>query len=218
MISFAEAWNKYLLQGIIDTVYMVGWSTFFSVIIGFILAIALILTDKNGLRPNKVIYRVLDIIVNVFRSFPFIILILAVMPLTRLIVGKSIGNTAAIVPLTIGSAPFVARVIESSLKEVDKGIIEAAKSFGASDMQIIFKVMIKEAVPSIIRGITLSLILIIGYTAMAGALGAQGLGYVAISIGYQRFNNEMILYTVIILIILVETIQIFGDWIYKKLK
>ncbi|QAT41292.1 methionine ABC transporter permease [Clostridium sp. JN-9] len=218
MISFAEAWNKYLLQGIIDTVYMVGWSTFFSVIIGFILAIALILTDKNGLRPNKVIYRVLDIIVNVFRSFPFIILILAVMPLTRLIVGKSIGNTAAIVPLTIGSAPFVARVIESSLKEVDKGIIEAAKSFGASDMQIIFKVMIKEAVPSIIRGITLSLILIIGYTAMAGALGAQGLGYVAISIGYQRFNNEMILYTVIILIILVEAIQIFGDWIYKKLK
>lgn len=218
MISFAEAWNKYLLQGIIDTVYMVGWSTFFAVIIGFVLAIILILTDKNGLRPNKVVYRVLDIVVNVFRSFPFIILILAIMPLTRLIVGKSIGNTAAIVPLTIGAAPFVARVIESSLKEVDKGIIEAAKSFGASDMQIIFKVMIKEAVPSIIRGITLSLISIIGYTAMAGALGAQGLGYVAISIGYQRFNDEMILYTVIILIILVEAIQVFGDWMYKKLK
>lgn len=218
MISFAEAWNKYLLQGIIDTVYMVGWSTFFAVIIGFILAIVLILTDKNGLRPNKVVYRILDIIVNVFRSFPFIILILAIMPFTRLIVGKSIGNTAAIVPLTIGAAPFVARVIESSLKEVDRGIIEAAKSFGASDMQIIFKVMIKEAVPSIIRGITLSLISIIGYTAMAGALGAQGLGYVAISIGYQRFNDEMILYTVIILIILVEAIQVFGDWMYKKLK
>jgi D-methionine transport system permease protein len=218
MISFAEAWNKYLLQGIIDTVYMVGWSTFFAVIIGFILAIILILTDKNGLRPNKVVYRILDIIVNVFRSFPFIILILAIMPFTRLIVGKSIGNTAAIVPLTIGAAPFVARVIESSLKEVDRGIIEAAKSFGASDMQIIFKVMIKEAVPSIIRGITLSLISIIGYTAMAGALGAQGLGYVAISIGYQRFNDEMILYTVIILIILVEAIQVFGDWMYKKLK
>lgn len=218
MISFAEAWNKYLLQGIIDTVYMVGWSTFFAVIIGFILAIILILTDKNGLRPNNVVYRVLDIVVNVFRSFPFIILILAIMPLTRLIVGKSIGNTAAIVPLTIGAAPFVARVIESSLKEVDKGIIEAAKSFGASDMQIIFKVMIKEAVPSIIRGITLSLISIIGYTAMAGALGAQGLGYVAISIGYQRFNDEMIFYTVIILIILVEAIQVFGDWMYKKLK
>ncbi|MDF2880607.1 MAG: binding-protein-dependent transport system inner rane component [Clostridiaceae bacterium] len=218
MISFAEAWNKYLLQGIIDTIYMVGWSTFFAVIIGFILAIILILTDKNGLRPNKVVYRVLDIIVNIFRSFPFIILILAIMPVTRLIVGKSIGNTAAIVPLTVGAAPFVARVIESSLKEVDKGIIEAAKSFGASDMQIIFKVMIKEAVPSIIRGITLSLISIIGYTAMAGALGAQGLGYVAISIGYQRFNDEMILYTVIILIILVELIQVFGDWMYKKLK
>lgn len=218
MSNFAEAWNKYLFQGIIDTVYMVGWSTFFAVIIGFVLAIILILTDKNGLRPNKIIYRVLDITVNVFRSFPFIILIIAIMPLTRLIVGRSIGNTAAIVPLTIGAAPFVARVIESSLKEVDKGIIEAAKSFGASDMQIIFKVMIKEAVPSIIRGITLVLISIIGYTAMAGALGAQGLGYVAISIGYQRFNDQMIFYTVIILIILVEVIQVFGDWMYKKLK
>ncbi|MFA9396930.1 MAG: methionine ABC transporter permease [Clostridiaceae bacterium] len=218
MINFIDAWNKYLFQGLIDTIYMVGWSTLFAVILGFILAMILIVTDKNGLRPNKIIYRILDVIVNVLRSFPFIILILAIMPLTRLIVGKSIGNTAAIVPLTIGAAPFVARVIESALKEVDKGIIEAAKSFGASNIQIVFKVMIKEAFPSIIRGVTLVLISIIGYSAMSGALGAKGLGYVAISIGYQRFNPEMIFYTVIILIILVEIIQIVGDTLYKKLK
>lgn len=218
MGKFMEAWNNYLLQGIIDTSYMVGLSTLFAVLIGFILAIILIVTDKNGLRPNKVIYRILDFIINILRSFPFIILILALLPVTRFIVGKSIGNTAAIVPLTIGTAPFVARIIESSLKEVDKGIIEAAKSFGASDTQILFKVMIKEAIPSIIRGITLVIISVIGYSAMAGAIGAKGLGYVAISIGYQRFDDQLILYTVIILVILVQLIQLIGDTLYKKLK
>lgn len=218
MGKFMEAWNNYLLQGIIDTSYMVGLSTLFAVVIGFVLAIILIVTDKNGLRPNKVIYRILDFIINVLRSFPFIILILALLPVTRFIVGKSIGNTAAIVPLTIGTAPFVARIIESSLKEVDKGIIEAAKSFGASDIQILFKVMIKEAVPSIIRGITLVIISVIGYSAMAGAIGAKGLGYVAISIGYQRFDDQLILYTVIILVILVQLIQLIGDTLYKRLK
>jgi len=160
----------------------------------------------------------LDITINVFRSFPFIILIVAVIPVTRFIVGKAIGNTAAIVPLTIGAAPFVARIIESSLKEVDKGIIEAAKSFGASNFQIIFRVMIKEAVPSIVRGITLSIISLIGYAAMAGAIGAKGLGYVAIQIGYSRFDNALIFYTVVILILLVQGIQIIGDLLYKKLK
>ncbi|MFA6940059.1 MAG: methionine ABC transporter permease [Clostridiaceae bacterium] len=218
MGKFMEAWNNYLLQGIIDTSYMVGLSTLFAVAIGFILAIILIITDKNGLRPNKLIYRILDFIINVLRSFPFIILILALLPVTRFIVGKSIGNTAAIVPLTIGTAPFVARVIESSLKEVDKGIIEAAKSFGARDMQILFQVMIKESIPSIIRGITLVIISVIGYSAMAGAIGAKGLGYVAISIGYQRFDDQLILYTVIILVILVQLIQLIGDTLYKKLK
>lgn len=218
MGKFMEAWNNYLLQGIIDTSYMVGLSTLFAVIIGFILAIILIITDKNGLRPNKIIYRILDFIINVLRSFPFIILILALLPVTRFIVGKSIGNTAAIVPLTIGTAPFVARIIESSLKEVDKGIIEAAKSFGASDMQILFQVMIKESIPSIVRGITLVVISVIGYSAMAGAIGAKGLGYVAISIGYQRFDDQLILYTVIILVILVQLLQLIGDALYKKLK
>ena len=218
MSNFIKAWDTYLLEGIIDTIYMVGWSTVFAVIIGFILAITLVLTDKEGLRPNKIIYRVLDITINVFRSFPFIILIVALIPVTRLLVGKAIGNTAAIVPLTIGAAPFVARIIESSLKEVDKGIIEAAKSFGTSNMQIIFKVMIKEAVPSIVRGITLSIISLIGYATMAGAIGAKGLGYVAIQIGYSRFDNALIFYTVIILILLVQGIQLIGDILYKKLK
>ncbi|ADL52376.1 methionine ABC transporter permease [Clostridium cellulovorans] len=218
MNNFIKAWDTYLLEGIIDTIYMVGWSTVFAVLIGFILAIILVITDKEGLRPNKIIYRLLDITINVFRSFPFIILIVAVIPVTRFIVGKAIGNTAAIVPLTIGAAPFVARIIESSLKEVDKGIIEAAKSFGASNFQIIFRVMIKEAVPSIVRGITLSIISLIGYAAMAGAIGAKGLGYVAIQIGYSRFDNALIFYTVVILILLVQGIQIIGDLLYKKLK
>lgn len=168
--------------------------------------------------PNKVINSILGFIVNTLRSFPFIILVVAIIPLTRMIVGKSIGETAALVPLTIGSAPFIARVIEGALKEVDKGLIEAAKSFGASDFQIIFKVMIKEAMPSIISGITLSIISIIGYSAMAGAVGAGGVGAVALTYGYQRFDNAVMLYTVITLIIIVQLLQGAGNLAYKKLK
>ena len=153
-----------------------------------------------------------------FRSFPFIILIVALIPFTRAIVGTSIGVEAAVVPITIGAAPFIARVIEGALNEVDKGLIEAAKSFGATKRQIVFKVMIKEAMPSIISGITLSVISILGYTAMAGAVGAGGLGNVALTYGHQRFDTAVMVYTVITLAIIVQIIQGLGNLAYKKLK
>jgi D-methionine transport system permease protein len=216
-MTFIELFNQILLPAIGETIYMVFVSTFLSVIIGFIPAILLIVTDKNGLKPNRVIYKIFDVIVNVLRSFPFIILMIAIFPLTRLIVGKAIGTTAAIVPITIASAPFAARVIESSLKEVDPGVIEAAKSFGASNIQIIFKVMIKEALPSIVLGITLTTISIVGCSAIAGAIGAGGLGQVAINYGYYRFETKIMVYTVIILIIFVQLIQTIGNFLYKKL-
>lgn len=216
--NFAVFFKEILLKELGITLYMVGISTLLSTIIGFVLAVILIITDKNGLRPNNVIYKSLDFVINTLRSFPFIILIVVLIPLTRFIVGKSIGEVAALVPLTIGAAPFIARIIEGSLKEVDKGLIEAAKSFGASDCQIIFKVMLKEAMPSMISGITLSIISILGYTAMAGAVGAGGLGKVAIAYGYQRFDNKVILYTSITLVVLVQLLQSIGNYAYKKLR
>lgn len=218
MDKFLTFFTDILIEALGQTLYMVGISTILATLIGFILAIVLVITEKDGLKPNKVINSILGFIVNTLRSFPFIILVVAIIPLTRMIVGKSIGETAALVPLTIGSAPFIARVIEGALKEVDKGLIEAAKSFGASDFQIIFKVMIKEAMPSIISGITLSIISIIGYSAMSGAVGAGGVGAVALTYGYQRFDNAVMIYTVITLIIIVQLLQGAGNLAYKKLK
>ena len=206
-----------MIQAVGQTVYMVFFSTLFASILGFILGIVVTVTSPKGLKPNKIIYNVLDLIINVLRSFPFIILIVFIIPLTRAIVGTPIGEAAAIVPLTIAAAPFVARIIESSLKEVDSGVIEAAKSFGASNTQIIFKVMLKEAVPSIISGLTLTIINIIGYSAMAGSVGAGGLGKVAISYGYQRYQTDVMIVTVIILIIVVQGLQSLGNYLYKKL-
>ena len=206
-----------MIQAVGQTVYMVFFSTLFASILGFILWIVVTVTSPKGLKPNKIIYNVLDLIINVLRSFPFIILIVFIIPLTRAIVGTPIGEAAAIVPLTIAAAPFVARIIESSLKEVDSGVIEAAKSFGASNTQIIFKVMLKEAVPSIISGLTLTIINIIGYSAMAGSVGAGGLGKVAISYGYQRYQTDVMIVTVIILIIMVQGLQSLGNYLYKKL-
>lgn len=216
--NFNQFLNLVLIPALGKTLYMVIISTIIASILGFILAIVLIITDKNGLKPNRVIYSILDFVINIFRSFPFIILIVAIIPLTRFIAGKSIGETAALVPLTIGAAPFIARVIEGALKEVDKGLIEAAKSFGASNMQIIFKVMVKEALPSIISGITLSIISLLGYSAMAGAVGAGGLGAVALTYGYQRFDNQVMFYTVFTLIVLVQILQSIGNLAYKKLR
>ena len=206
-----------ILKAFNETVFMTFYSTIFSVILGFILAVILTISAEDGLRPNKIIYKVLDVIINILRSFPFIILMVFIIPLTRAIVGTSIGKEAAIVPLTFAAAPFVARIIESLLREVDKGVIEAAKSFGASDFQIIFKVMLKEAVPSIVSGLTLTIISIIGYSAMAGTVGGGGLGYLAVSYGYQRFQKDVMIVTVIILIIIVQALQMLGNYLYKKL-
>lgn len=216
--NFLEFAQDILIEALFQTLYMVVISTVLATIVGFVLAITLVITDEKGLRPNKSINNVLGVTVNTVRSFPFIILIVSIIPLTRLIVGKAIGVNAALVPLTIGASPFVARIIEGALKEVDKGLIEAAKSFGASDFQIIFKVMIKEAMPSIVSGITLSTISILGYTAMAGAVGAGGIGAVALTYGYQKFDTSVMLYTVCTLIILVQLIQCIGNFAYKKLK
>ncbi|MBU3132909.1 ABC transporter permease [Clostridium gasigenes] len=208
---------KIVSEALGDTLIMVFFSTVFSVMLGFVIAIILTVTAPKGLKENKIIYKSLDVIINILRGFPFVILMVFMIPLTKALVGTYIGIIGAIVPLTIASAPFVARVIESSLKEVDSGVVEAAKSFGATDAQIIFKVMIKEAIPSIISGLTLIIISIIGYSAMAGSVGAGGLGHVAITYGYQRFQTDIMITTVIILIIIVQGLQSLGNYIYKKL-
>lgn len=204
-------------KALIETLAMVFFTTIFSVIIGFVVAIILTVTAKGSLKENRVIYKSLDVVINILRGFPFIILMVFIIPLTKALVGTSIGIPGAIVPLTIGTVPFVARVIESALREVDPGVIEAAKSFGATNSQIIFKVMIKEATPSIISGITLIIISVIGFTAMAGVIGAGGLGSLAITYGYQRFNPSYMVTTVVILIIIVQILQSLGNYVYKKL-
>ena len=210
--------EKILLPAIGETLYMSLMATFLAVLLGFVPAIMLILSDKDGLKPNAKLYRSLDVVINTLRSFPFIILMIILFPVTKMIIGKSIGTTAAIVPLTIGAAPFIARLIESALKEVDKGVVEAAKSFGASNFQIIFKVMLVEALPGIISTITLTLITVVGFSAMAGAVGGGGLGDVAIKYGYYRFQTDIMIYTVLILIALVQCFQSLGDYLYKITK
>lgn len=206
-----------LFKALKETLYMVSIATVLSILLAFIPSIILIVTDEKGLKPNKVIYKSLDFVVNLLRSFPFIILMVAILPFTKAIVGKTIGTTAAIVPLTIAAIPFATRVLESAMKEVDEGVIEAAKSLGASDLQIIFKVIIKESMPSMIVAITLTIISVVGCSAMAGAIGGGGLGDVAIKYGYYRFKTDIMIYTVVILIILVQVIQSLGNVFYRKL-
>ncbi len=210
--------TEILGEALVQTLYMIIVPTIVATLLGFIMAIILVVTKPKGLKPNKTVYSILGFIVNTVRSFPFIILLVALRPFTRLIVGTSIGETAAIVPITIAAAPFIARIIENALNEVDEGLIEAAKSFGATKLQIIFKVIVKEAMPSLVSGITLSVISILGCTAMAGAVGAGGLGKVAITYGYQRFDDSVMIYVVVTLIVIVQIIQSAGDYSYKKLK
>lgn len=216
--KFPDIFLRILLPAINETLYMSIISTILAFLIGLIPAVVLIMSDKNGIKPNPKLYFSIDIVINMLRSFPFIILIIVLIPVTRIIVGTSIGSTAAMVPLTIGAAPFVARLIENAFKEVDKGIIEAAKSFGASNFQIIFRIMFVEALPSIVSAFTLTLIVNIGFSAMAGAVGGGGLGAVAINYGYQRFRPDIMFYTVAILIIMVQIVQILGNLAYKWTK
>ncbi|EDU37278.1 ABC transporter, permease protein [Clostridium sporogenes ATCC 15579] len=210
--------KQIILPSLWETIYMIIIATILSAVIGFILAIVLVVTDEKGIKSNKIIYGILSAIINALRSVPFIILAVAIIPFTRSVVGTSIGKDAAIVPLIIASAPFIARLIESSLKEVNPSLIEAAKSFGASNIQIIFKVMVKEAIPSINLNLTLATITILGLTAMAGAVGAGGLGAVGLTYGYQSFNDTIMYTTLVLLVIIVGIIQFVGNIIYKKLK
>lgn len=207
-----------IIPAFFATLKMLVISGILSTIFGFIFGVILVITEKGGLCENVVVNRILDFLVNTIRSFPFIILLISIIPFTRLIVGTSIGETAALVPLTVACSPFMARIFQNSFKEVDPALIEAAQSFGASKVQIIVKVMLKESVPSIISGLCLAIINLLGCTAMAGAVGAGGLGATALTYGYQNFNQEIMYSICVILVILVAIIQYFGDWIYKKLK
>lgn len=200
-----------------ETLYMVFASTLFSVIFGMPLGIITAISEEGNIWERKGLNKALNGVINIARSFPFIILMIAVFPLTKLIVGKRIGTTAAIVPLTIAAIPFVARLIENAIKEISPGIIEAAQSMGADVKQIVFRVMIPEALPSIASGITLTIINLIGYSAMAGAIGGGGLGNLAIRFGYQGFQKDVMIGTVIVLVLVVEIIQGIGSRIYNKL-
>jgi len=206
-----------LAKSLWETTYMVAVSGFISALVGVPLGIILATTDKRHILENPPLNQVLGVIVNAARSTPFIILMVAIIPLTRLLVGTSIGTNAAIVPLSIAAIPFVARIVESALKEVDYGVIEAAQAMGASPREIITKVLLPEAMPAIILGLTLTIISLIGYSAMAGAIGGGGLGDLAIRYGYQRFRADIMLITVIILIGQVQLVQSTGDYLARRL-
>lgn len=218
MEEFSTLMKMIITPALNETFYMTILTMILSIIIAFILAIILVVTGDKGLKPNKVVYGILDLIINIFRSVPFIILAVAIIPFTRLIVGTSVGETAAIVPLTLASAPFVARLFENSFKEVNPSLVEAAKSFGASNSQIIFRVIVKESIPSLIMDSTLATITVLGLTAMAGAVGGGGLGAVGLTYGYQSFNDTIMILTVVLLIVITGVIQVLGNLLYKKLK
>lgn len=203
-------------SGFLVTVYLVLLSAAAAYILGIPMGVILCVTDKNGIHPNSIIHTILGFIVNVFRSVPFIILLVVVLPLTKIIVGTKVGNTAFLVPLIISAAPFVARMVESSLKEVDAGVIEAAQSMGASDKQIIFKVLLPEAKPSLLIGAAIALTTILGYTPMATFIGGDGLGAIAVQYGLYRFKDGIMYFASILLIIIVQVLQEVGTRIAKK--
>lgn len=216
--TFAQNYENILKPALNETIYMSLMAVFFGFILAIIPGILLTTWDKNGIKENKIAYAILDFITNILRAFPFLILIVILLPLSRVIVGTSIGTNAAIVPLAIGIAPYLAKMLESAFKEIDKGVIEAAKSYGANNLQIIFKVIFSEALPNIIGGITLTLIFTIGFSALAGTVGGGGLGDIAIRYGYERFNKEVMIQTVIILLVLVQAVQILGNLFYTWAK
>ena len=213
----SEAMIKILAEGIVTTLYMTLASALFAYVLGLPAGIALVITAKEGLKPRPVVYKILDVVVNIMRSIPFLILMILVMPLTKLIVGKSYGSTATIVPLTLAAAPFIARLVESSLMEVDKGVVEAAQSMGAGLWTIIWKVLVAESKTSLISGATIALGTILGYSAMAGALGGGGLGDIAIRYGYHRYETGIMIITVVLLVALVEIMQEVGSRLARKL-
>ncbi|MFT5700047.1 MAG: D-methionine transport system permease protein [Desulforhopalus sp.] len=218
---FWSNWWRYFVgiigPSIFSTLRMLVATMVIAFFCGFLLSMALVMSRQDGLKPNRYLYRVLDFWANSIRSFPIIILIVAISPVTRAVVGTTIGENAAILPLSIAATPFLARILENIFIEVDQQLIEAARSFGASDFQIFFKVIVKESVPSIVSGLTLATITFLSATTLAGAVGAGGLGAVALNYGYQSFNNTILYTAVLIIFFLVILIQGTGDYLYKKL-
>ena len=218
--KLAEAWQivqRDFPEALWETVYVTVLSPLFAIIIGLNLGLLLVAGDAKGIRPMpSILMKVINVVINLLRSIPFLILIVVVIPLTRLIVGTSVGTVASIVPLVVAAFPFVARLVESSLREVNPNIIETAQSMGATPMQILLRVMLPEAVPSLITNFTLAITPILGYTAMSGAIGGGGLGNIAIMIGYNRYKYAVLYAAVIVLVILVQVIQSFGTWLARK--
>lgn len=217
MTEFLSEYKDILITGTLETLYMTFASTIFAYILGLPLGVIMVVTDKKGIAPNKAVNSILGTVINIGRSIPFIILMVALIPFTRFIVGKAIGSTAAIVPLTIAAAPFVARMVESSLAELDPGVIEAAKTMGATNRQIAYKVLLPESVPSLIRGFSITTITLIGYSAMAGAFGSGGLGDIAIRYGFHRYETEVMLITIVLIVAIVEVIQLLFNFVAKKI-
>lgn len=211
-------WTMIMLPAFKATFEMVIFTTIAGTLLGFVVAVLLLITNKNGIYPNRVVYRIVAFVVNVIRSFPFIILMVFLMPFTKAVMGTSIGVQAAIVPLTVSATAFIAKLIEGAMLEVDPSLLEAARSFGISNFQLITKVIISEAAPAITSGIILATISILGATAMAGTMGAGGIGSAAITYGYQSFNYEVMYTIAFILVIFVEGIQGIGNIVYRKMK
>lgn len=214
---WTSATTDMIITGIGQTLYMTILSTVVGYVFGLPLGVMLAAFDKDGLRPNKAVYKVLDVISNIIRSIPFLILLILIIPLTRLIVGQSYGSSATVVPLVVAAIPFIGRMVESSIKEVDAGVVEAARSMGASDLRIIVKVLLLESRTSLITGATIAIGTILGYSAMAGSVGGGGLGDIAIRYGYYRYESQIMIVTVILLVVLVQVFQSIGMIIASKL-
>lgn len=214
---FVKLWDSGIIQrGIWETVYMTAISTVFAYLFGLPLGVLLGVTGKDGIKPMSALNRIVGIVVNAFRSIPFLILMVAMLPVAKMVVGTSLGNKAMIVTLVIAAAPYVARMVESSLKEVDKGVIEAAQSMGATNFEIVYKVLLPEAKPALIIGAVISMVTILGYSAMAGTIGGTGLGQIAITYGYQRYNDDIIWVCVVLTILIVQLIQEVGTRLAHK--
>ena len=215
--AFFAQYGNLFFQGTVDTLIMTCVATILAYIIGIPLGILLVVTSPNGLRPNRIVSTIVGWIVNIGRSVPFIILLVALIPFTRFIVGTSLGVPGAVVPLVVTAAPFAARMVEQSLEETDSGLVEAAQSFGASTWQIVWKVYLKETLPSLVRGAAITFVTLFGYSAMAGTVGAGGLGDIAIRYGYQRFQTDVMIFAVLLCVVLVIVFQAIGDVTARKI-
>ncbi len=215
--NFLDSFGALLLEGTAATIWMVAASTLMAHVIGLPVGILVVVTDRGLLQPNRWLHTVLEGIINIGRSIPFIILMIALIPFTRLVVGTSLGVNATIVPLVIAAVPFVARLTESALKEIPTGVIEASQAMGASLRRIVFGVMVPEALPALVRGLSLTAITLVGYSAMAGAIGGGGLGDIAIRYGYHRYQTDVMFVTIVLLILLVQLIQAAGNAFARRL-